>query len=457
MTRSRAALTMAVLAVLAAPAILFAHARLTKSEPAADARLERPPQRITLWFSERPELRFTSVQLLDSTNASIALNPVAKVAGDASAVVTGIASPMAAGRYTVVWQTAASDGHPSRGSYSFRVLTGADTTRAVPTPAAAPARQPAPNQILSAPIARQPLNAAEHWALLVAVLTVIGAIVFRGAVLTRARWNDAAVLDGADRARQLARAALALALIASLTRLAAETSLMPGAPMGMRTMWEVARDTAWGHGWLVGAAGMVVTALALTFAWRTTAGWIAAAAGAVALAASQSLTGHAGAERNSLALSVSVDIVHTLAAGAWIGGLVAIVLAGLPGLRRLDEAERATFGSSLVRAYHDVALPGLIIVALTGVTRGWLRIGGLSALVSSAYGRVLMTKVALVLVLAVFGYYHWRTVVRPSWVPESAGRFRRTALLELLAGALVLTATALLVSMATPDAAIHAH
>jgi putative copper export protein len=70
---------------------------------------------------------------------------------------------------------------------------------------------------------------------------------------------------------------------------------------------------------------------------------------------------------------------------------------------------------------------------------------------------VLVTKILLFLTLVAFGYYHWRTAVAPNWEQASAGRFRRTALMELLVGAFVLIATALLVSMATPEIAVHAH
>jgi putative copper export protein len=68
-----------------------------------------------------------------------------------------------------------------------------------------------------------------------------------------------------------------------------------------------------------------------------------------------------------------------------------------------------------------------------------------------------VAKIALFLMLLLFGYYHWRTAVAPNWDQTSASRFRRTALLELLVGALVLIATAALVSMATPEIAAHAH
>ena len=232
---------------------------------------------------------------------------------------------------------------------------------------------------------------------------------------------------------------------------------MPESQVGMRTMWQVASDTRWGHGWLLGAIGIILAALGLTAARRVTAGWAIAALGAVGLTLSQSLTGHAGAEADRLTLSITSNTIHLLAAGTWIGGLISVVLAGLPAVRRQDEAAARAGGSSMVRAYHDIAFPSVILVALTGLANTWLRVDEFAALWSSAYGRVLVTKIALFLVLLLFGYYHWRTAVTPNWEQESAGRFRRTALLELLVGAFVLIATAALVSMATPDIAAHAH
>src|SRR6478736_3918512 len=52
-----AAISAAVM-VLATPALLFAHARLVRSSPAANAVLDSAPTTLGLWFSERPEPRF---------------------------------------------------------------------------------------------------------------------------------------------------------------------------------------------------------------------------------------------------------------------------------------------------------------------------------------------------------------------------------------------------------------
>src|SRR3954466_14197964 len=118
------AVVSAALAVLAAPVLLFAHARLVRSLPVANGRVDAPPASLSLWFSERPELRFTKLQLLDSEGTEISLGAVRTIASDAMGVVADIQSSVMSGRYTVVWRTAAADGHPTSGRFSFTVAGG---------------------------------------------------------------------------------------------------------------------------------------------------------------------------------------------------------------------------------------------------------------------------------------------------------------------------------------------
>ena len=62
-----------------------------------------------------------------------------------------------------------------------------------------------------------------------------------------------------------------------------------------------------------------------------------------------------------------------------------------------------------------------------------------------------LLKILLVIILLLFGFYHWRRVVTPEWAGDTAARFRRTAAVELLVGALVIAVTALLVSTSLPQ------
>lgn len=449
----------AALALLATPAILFAHARLVRSTPAANAALPAPPDRITLWFSEQPELRFTSIQLLDSTAHAIPLAPPS-AESDPRGLSVAIASRLAVGRYTVVWRTAATDGHPSNGKFTFTVTNAP----AAPSPASVPAvtapgsvtvrvdtgARRIPNSIVQ-PGAQPRMSTAARWAELIGALTLIGAVIVRLVVLPRADVPSDAFTDGADRLLRLGRAALTLFVLGTLMRLAAESTLvMTDGDSRLHSMLVVLRYTRWGHGWAIGAAGAVVALGGLFAARASLIGWVAAAVGVVLVCLSEALTGHAAASSRS-ALAIAVDVTHVLGAGGWVGGLAALVLSVLPAIGSLDQARRPQVGSRLVRAYHASAVECVGLVVLSAAIAAWLRLPAVDALWTTTYGRVLVVKFCVVLVILGFGWYHWRRVVNVEWTTRTADTFRRSASAELIVGAIVVAITAVLISTPLPS------
>jgi putative copper export protein len=90
------------------------------------------------------------------------------------------------------------------------------------------------------------------------------------------------------------------------------------------------------------------------------------------------------------------------------------------------------------------------LVAVTGVVAAWAHLGALPTLWQSEYGRVLLLKLGVLTVVAAIGAYNWR-IVRPSMGDErGAMRMRRSAVLELSVGALLLAVTAVLVVTPPP-------
>ena len=447
----------AVVALIITPAIVFAHARLVRSAPAANESLSAPPNGISLWFSERPELRFTSVQLLDSTGRAVALGaPSADV--DATGVVAAVTAPLGVGRYTVVWRTAAADGHPSTGKFAFTVtsapaappvVTPADTAPGSVTVRIDTAARRIPNSIVQ-PDRPPAMPTAARWAELVAALTLIGALIVRLAVLPRADLPREAFIDASDRLRRLGHATLTLFVLATLMRVAAESTLvMEDGESRLRAMLVVVRDTRWGHGWSIGLAGAAVAIIGLFAARASIFGWIAAAVGAVLICLSESLTGHA-ASSSSSAVAIAVDVTHVLGAGGWIGGLAALLLSVFPAIASLDQAQESRAGSRVVRAYHASAVESVAIVAISALAAAWLRLPSVGALWGTAYGRILLIKFCVVLVVLAFGGYHWRTVISVEWGTGTAGKFRRSAAAELVVGAIVIAITAVLISTPLP-------
>lgn len=440
------AIAVAIIGVLVTPAILFAHARLVRSDPSADGSLSKAPTSLRLWFSERPELRFTTIGLSDSAGSPVQLGAVGRIPGDAMGLSASISTPLANGRYTVSWRTAADDGHPTSGTFAFVVavptngavvLAGADTPRA------------ATKHAIVEPPVSVTVPTAVRWADLVAVLTIVGTAVFGLFVLPGASLPPDVVRDARDRTRRLANAVLLLFVVTTVWRLAAQTSLLPSSVRGGTAMLTVLHDTSWGKGWIVGAIGIAVAALGLLMARSSRVGWALTGIGAAAIAASEGLTGHPAAATN-VPLAAAVDVVHVIGAGGWIGGLAAVALCGLAATRRSEVAGGTTASHQLVRSFHRSAVVCVSIVLLTALAGAWLRLSSLSDLWTTGYGFVLLVKLLLVLVLLAFGWFHWRTAVIPDWTDDTRFRFRRSAALELVVGACIIAATAVLITTALP-------
>src|SRR4051812_34831016 len=126
--RSAFVAALCAVVLLAAPA--HAHGHLVRSRPAAHDTLKTAPRVLTLEFNEPPELSMSSVRLLDSLHHEVRLAPVHADAGSAKVLIAGIVGALGAGRYTVMWQIAGRDGHPTHGQYDF-VVAG-DSAGAAP-------------------------------------------------------------------------------------------------------------------------------------------------------------------------------------------------------------------------------------------------------------------------------------------------------------------------------------
>jgi len=139
-------------------------------------------------------------------------------------------------------------------------------------------------------------------------------------------------------------------------------------------------------------------------------------------------------------------------ASGWLGGLAAVLLCGVPATRLTDDATRRAAGQRLIRAYHRTATVCVALVLISAVIAAWTRLGSFAALTGSAYGQILLIKIVLAVGLLGFGWFHYRTVVTPEWNDDTGFRFKRSAALELVVGAALLAATAMLISTALPNA-----
>lgn len=435
---------------LAIPAVLWAHAELTRSTPSKNSRLDKAPREIRLWFSEAPEIRLTTVTVADSAGRAVPL--VKPVPGDSKlAIVVPILGGLSAGRYIVKWSTVAADGHPSSGSFSFTVLG-----RAVPV--AEPVESLARPVVATTPTAGDtPMEMApeESGPYIVArlisfaaLLALIGVVVFHKLILPRLADRGFHVAINSGLAMTGLVAAVTLVAVCGM-KLLLQSAMM--AEMTNTPILDWLTTTAWGQAWLLQC---VVAAIAIgAFAAARSGqriGWSLATLLVAILAFTPALGGHAAASPRFTTLAIADDALHVMGAGGWLGSLLCLVAIGVPTISKSTSATRLQDIADLVNAFSPVALRCAGLVVVTGLVSAWLRLGALSALWTSDYGHVLVNKLIGVAVIVGLGAYNWRRV-RPSLGTDaSTARLRKSATAELVVGLFIVAATAYLVALPTP-------
>lgn len=463
----------ALLALLLFPIAAHAHGVLRRSVPAAGARLDEVPRQIRLTFNEAPTLAFTRVALRAATGADIRLASV-RIETD-SVAVADIVTPLAPGEYVIAWQVAGADGHPVRGEFRFSVAPGAagsapatdsiggEAGALVPAPGApaTPAAHHAPRAADTATFdAESPAFVAVRALLYFGLVVTIGAVAFRGLVVRRGPIGPEAAAIRADathRAATIGMWAARVTLLASALRLLAQSMAMHGdEALALPLVGTMVTQTLWGWGWVAQVLAAIAAERAFHRARRDTAAtrasaptgaWSIATAAVAVLAVTPSLASHAAAAERFMPAAVVADALHVVAAGAWMGGLALLLLAGLPSARAAERRLDAFAG--LVRAFSPVALAAAATLAVTGTFAAWLHIGTLQALTSLPYGRVLLIKLGTLAAVAALGFVNWRFVLPVLHSDAGLRRFRRSGMTELAVGALVIVATAVLVALPT--------
>jgi copper resistance protein D len=256
--------------------------------------------------------------------------------------------------------------------------------------------------------------------------------------------------DISPRALRILAWSLAGSVAAALVWLAAEAIAMSGLPieqaLGRDTMTLVLGQTTFGRVWLLRLALAIAFAIVL-FALRgsslgTRARLVSMAA--VVIAAGYLCTlawsGHAGAGAGSQrAIQLPSDMLHLLAAGAWLGALPALVRL-LGSAPRLDDATQA------VRRFSTLGLAAVGVLVVSGVINAWFLVGDVDALIATTYGRLLLVKLAVFAEMIALAAVN-RMFLTPRLVAgngEALRLLRRNAIVETAMGIVVVSIVAVL-------------
>lgn len=204
-------------------------------------------------------------------------------------------------------------------------------------------------------------------------------------------------------------------------------------------------DTRFGHLWigrLLVLAGVFAVQLARPSRWRDGA-LVVLTAGLTAslIGVGHGMTG-AGGGAAVARLHMAADVVHLLCAMGWIGGLFCL----------LQVLRRAMLGGLnpdvlpvVVQRFSRIGYWLVALLLISGCINALVLMPRPDSLVTSDYGRVLLIKLFLVLIMVGFALYN-RVVLVGQASPAKTGAFAlwRSAMAEQGVGLLVLASVALL-------------
>ncbi|HYI38284.1 MAG TPA: copper resistance protein CopC [Thermoleophilaceae bacterium] len=440
----KAALVLAVVvAALAAPAGAAAHATVVSTAPEQGAALPREPGRVVFRFSENVETRFGAVRVFDARGRRV--DRGATTQPNASSAAVTLRPGLPDGPYTATYRVVSADSHPVRGGFTFTV------GRSGGRPAAAVAGLLGNDG--AGPVTDTAFSVVKGAAYAATALLAGGALFAWLAWMpppgpARRRWRGIGVGAG------LAGAALAAAGL-----------VLQGAEAGGTSFWsaldpDVLHDvlaTGFGRAWAVWMAAFVTLAVVLAPGRRGRAPVAVAAAAVAALVITPAFAGHANAT-DPRALMLATDALHVAAMSAWVGGVAVLVLVLPLATRQLGTGERTRLLATVVARFSTIALAAVGTLVATGVLQSVVHLQAFGDLVSTGYGRAILIKSALVLLLVAAGTVnHRRTLPR---LRERAGAgetpggpglaLRRVIRGELALMAVAIGVTAALVGYAPP-------
>ena len=414
-----AAVCAAGVAVVAAPAV-SAHALAQSSDPAEGATLDRAPSAVTVTFGEPPDVRLSTIRVLDTSGQSFDAGPAQAVSGDPDALRVAL-KPLPRGVYTVSWRTVSTvDGHFASGAFAFGIGV---TPGAAPSGSATGGGAPPPSA----------LAVAGRWLLFAGLVLLLGAT-FTALVVFRAPPPSTLPVLFAG----WVLAAAGTYGVAEAQRAAAEAS------------WSDVFSTSLGHTLVTRIVPTAIAGLGV-LGTRLLRGRLRRAAIAITgLAAAGAMwadaaASHAGGE-SPAAFNLLMQWLHVVAVGLWIGGLAAVLLAvrGVPGADKAAAARRLS----------TTALVTLVVVAATGIARSVVEVQSWGNLTGTAFGKLVILKLVLIALLAMLG-----AVNRLRSVPAASRALRGLRVVgstEVVVGATALLVAAALVNVAPPVSSAQA-
>lgn len=169
----------------------------------------------------------------------------------------------------------------------------------------------------------------------------------------------------------------------------------------------------------------------------------------------EALASHAASIGSGRTAALAADTAHILAGCLWLGAVPSVLVLSL---RPTGDGGRLSLLCAARRPFTQLAAASIAIVVVTGLYSAGREVASVGDLVTTAYGRTLLVKTALLALLAALGAINaMRLHQWPRHGPLrrlARGLTRRLIVVESVVGAALLVAVAVLVESAPPRPAV---
>ncbi len=298
-----------------------------------------------------------------------------------------------------------------------------------------------------------------YWLFLACVVFIAGGFVSRTFV-TLPSGADACLTEGGKRCfGELSSKYIFIVVLFSfffnIVHLLLHISYMTETPLRdvFSVVWTFLSKTRYGKISLLRTV-LLTTLIPLTYMSikRPTKGYIyGCAALSICILFTFSMTSHQ-AQMGILRMPFITDFIHIISISSWIGGILFIRFCYGFFLRGGGEQFTDVF-IGMIKRYSTLATYAVVFVLLSGVILVLIRVKGLSFLVETAYGRVLVLKALVASVVVIFGGVNKffivpkiETMGRADWatLTKAKGSLQVLVTFEAILGLAVLFLTAIL-------------
>jgi copper transport protein len=464
----------ALLALTAWASSAQGHAILEATSPTRGETVRAQPKLVVFRFSEPVESSFGAVRVFDGKGRQVESGDVVRPEGQKS-VGVGLRPGLPKGSYTATYHVISADSHPVSGGFVFSIGRAGAVPKTV-AQLTAQDKVGKPTQI-GFGIARGVSYAAIAFAVGVLAFLIWSWLPgLRSVAGGGGRWQSAS-----ERFSRRIRAVLVVALAAGVVSEACQL-VFQGATAAGTSFWQALDSnilsdviqTRFGTVHLLDLVAFATfVVLALPRAWAPVlrpasvgATGLAAprfgrlelvAMGTLAgfLALSPALAGHASTQSPS-GLLIPMDLLHVVAMSVWAGGLLVLIAIVPAATRALEPSDRTRLLAAILLRFSPIAFGAVCAILASGLVQAYVHVRSVDHLIHTGYGRAVLAKMVLLLVLIGFGAYNQRralprlnALAAGGEAPGSAGAGLRTSLRgEVALLAVVIGVTSLLVSYA---------